>query len=471
MSLSLLPEHSSVPRKATPCAHAAFALQQLYNLTLRHWEPSIFSGLLASFSLQQQTTPPPHLFGTATPARETDMSQWMNITPGVDLSSLLGGSGFTPRGPNAHHDFHFEPEARRNSTVRTEGDDQARGIDEILAAMEEGQVAHERAMAQATADKDKSRPKSSSRPDEFQLPTPETDNSNSPADRAPSESRKASDHSPDSMVSPFVTASSATASIVSKIVPATTRQPHPTSVMIPNATFVPPPPMCMFFSPAFKDLKQGKVGVWKGDLDIRGRGGGKFSILIVGEEKTGHLWYIRSLLNMAPVDEGRQSNLWTETISYPQETTPNESQGSCTSSMIPVSHLARDGFTPIAMGMVLCNDPDITAYVQMVQGLHAEGVVCVTICPPKHNLTSPRRSISLTPLDCPSSSSQRSSNLPIPSSGSGSRSCRNPAFPNRYHVRMGRRESQSGNVGDNQLRLKRCPRREGDVRRRRVLRC
>ena len=43
--------------------------------------------------------------------------------------------------------------------------------------------------------------------------------------------------------------------------------------------------------------------------------------------------------------------------------------------MIPVSHLARDGFTPIAMGMVLCNDPDVTSYVQMVQGFHAEGVV------------------------------------------------------------------------------------------------
>ena len=60
--------------------------------------------------------------------------------------------------------------------------------------------------------------------------------------------------------------------------------------MMPDATFVPPPPMCMFFSPAFKDLKQGKVGVWKGDLEMRGRGGGNFSILIVGEETTSHLW-------------------------------------------------------------------------------------------------------------------------------------------------------------------------------------
>ena len=43
--------------------------------------------------------------------------------------------------------------------------------------------------------------------------------------------------------------------------------------------------------------------------------------------------------------------------------------------MIPVSHLASDGYNPIAMGMVLCDDPNISAYVQMVQGFHAEGVV------------------------------------------------------------------------------------------------
>lgn len=43
--------------------------------------------------------------------------------------------------------------------------------------------------------------------------------------------------------------------------------------------------------------------------------------------------------------------------------------------MIPVSHLAREGFTPAAMGMVLCNDANIDAYVRMVQGFHAEGVV------------------------------------------------------------------------------------------------
>jgi hypothetical protein len=81
------------------------------------------------------------------------------------------------------------------------------------------------------------------------------------------------------------------------------------------------------------------------------------------------------MLSRAELTEARQSNLWSSTIAYPLEAFLNDSQGSCTSSMIPVSHLARDGFTPIAMGMVLCNDADVKPYVQMVQGLHAEGVV------------------------------------------------------------------------------------------------
>jgi len=46
----------------------------------------------------------------------------------------------------------------------------------------------------------------------------------------------------------------------------------------------------MFFNSSFRDLQQGKVGVWKGDLDLKGKGGGTFSVLIVGEEVSGHLW-------------------------------------------------------------------------------------------------------------------------------------------------------------------------------------
>lgn len=43
--------------------------------------------------------------------------------------------------------------------------------------------------------------------------------------------------------------------------------------------------------------------------------------------------------------------------------------------MIPVSTLAREGLLPVTMGMVLCNDDKMDAFVHMVQGLHAEGVV------------------------------------------------------------------------------------------------
>jgi hypothetical protein len=71
---------------------------------------------------------------------------------------------------------------------------------------------------------------------------------------------------------------------------------------------------------------------------------------------------------------GRQSNLWPTKIVYPPEEQAHE-EATATATMIPVSHLAREGFTPAAMGMVLCNDANIEAYVQMVQGLHAEGVV------------------------------------------------------------------------------------------------
>jgi hypothetical protein len=45
---------------------------------------------------------------------------------------------------------------------------------------------------------------------------------------------------------------------------------------LPTAQFIAPPPTCMFFSPSFRDLQKPKVAVWKGDLEIKGRRGGKF---------------------------------------------------------------------------------------------------------------------------------------------------------------------------------------------------
>ena len=300
MSLAPYREGSSDVHIPAPSARAAMALQGLYDLTVRQWEPSIFSGLLSQFI---SVGAPPT--GTApTPAADPDMSPWTHMTPGVDLAPSLGPlAGFTPRGSvsnpfihtHSQYDFGFEPDSRRGSASRVDADEQARRIDEMIAAMEEDKEAVETAFVQ---DAENSTPftsaKAKSVSDEFQIPTPDTECSTSPAARLMgADSRKGSfQHTPDSMASPYVTASSsATVSTVSKIVPAApVRQPKPKQLRMPNAPFIPPPPMCMFFSPAFRDLQEGKVGVWKGDLTVRGRGGGKFSVLVVGEASSAQLW-------------------------------------------------------------------------------------------------------------------------------------------------------------------------------------
>jgi hypothetical protein len=71
----------------------------------------------------------------------------------------------------------------------------------------------------------------------------------------------------------------------------------------------------------------------------------------------------------------RQSHTWAPTLAHPFEHSPDNDSSSFTSKMIPVAYLAREGFTPVTMGMVLCNDSKIQEYVAMVQSLHAEGVV------------------------------------------------------------------------------------------------
>lgn len=68
----------------------------------------------------------------------------------------------------------------------------------------------------------------------------------------------------------------------------------------------------------------------------------------------------------------RESHTWPSTLTYPSFPTSIEGY---TATMMPVSHLIREGFAPVAMGMVLCNGSNISRFVAMVQGLHAEGVV------------------------------------------------------------------------------------------------
>ncbi|RSH94140.1 hypothetical protein EHS25_003943 [Saitozyma podzolica] len=383
-------------RISIPSAQASMALQDLYDLTLRFWEPAIFSGFLASFVPVHPTTTPPHpnplsasgagldtvlasvssIYGPPTPTKELDLSQWMNVTPGADWSFL----GSTGNGTATRFTL--------NPSVLTSGPGPSSWAFEIGG--EEGREAHERQLvAQAQAAMSSMSPP----PDTgiaitgqikatesvLHLPTPEIDTSDSPSiggpcshsvDAGSSSIQSRSDSfqltPPESEILAFtpttINASSFT-SIPTSFQVAQTKSthggPHAKPAMqlaLPPALFNTPPLMCMFFSPSFRDLQKGKVGVWKGDLEIKGRGGGKFSVLIVGEEAIGYLC---------------QSHTWPCTITYPPTPTTTESY---TATMIPVSHLAREGFTPAAMGMVLCDDANISQYVSMVQGLHAEGV-------------------------------------------------------------------------------------------------
>ena len=315
MALSLPTSATASNRISPPSAPAADALQELYSLTLKQWEPAIFTGLLANYTASFTPTAlvPRDIefpsvsapkYGASTPVKEFDQSfvQWTNTTPGLggDFSVLFGGStGLTPRGSTSHpsnlgqFEFHFDDQNFTNSETSS-------GIDEILASMDE---ANEREVARVATSASTTphtaaltRMPNKRTNSAFQLPTPETDSDNSgytpQRKSSQSEPHNIPTFSPESMASPFVTASSSTPSTSSKelLQVISSRAAAPTSLIMPTDSFVPPPPMCMFFNPSFRDLQQGKVGVWKGDLDLKGKGGGIFSVLIVGEEVSGHLW-------------------------------------------------------------------------------------------------------------------------------------------------------------------------------------
>ncbi|WVR07110.1 hypothetical protein IAU60_004150 [Kwoniella sp. DSM 27419] len=410
IALAMPPTALPGARVPNPSAQSSMALQQLYNLSIRHWEPAIFTGLLGVYAASvaepsavqadkdqapvNAFAPIPH-YGPSTPLREPDVSQWMNLTPsgwsflasdmpaGNDSQDQADASiqpitGFPfPLNTDLLDSVHNE---RRTSLSmsKTDGADDlhAKSIDEILASMEDGIEETERAVIAANLATQTHTAVISAPPTEvvtkepiatFQFPTPETDSSNSPGRRS---SKPTHDMSPVSMASPFVSAGSnagvlqtptnPTASLPTPVSERknSTGKARPNQLSMPPVEFIPPPPMCMFFNSSFENLTDGKAGIWRGDLEVRGRGGGKFPIIVVGEKDTEHLW---------------QSHLWSQTLTYPLNSTPVES---CTSTMIPVSHLAREGLIPLTMGMVLCNEPPerLAPYVNMVQGLHAEGV-------------------------------------------------------------------------------------------------
>lgn len=237
------------------------------------------------------------------------------MTPGTDWSSFVAtgnNNDATVYKPSSLANI-FEPRedlGERRGSVLIENEDGS-GIDELLAQMEEEEsqrqfTQHAEAALQdltpahTPAVKDTEKQTSGQRNSLAAFPTPETDGSITPSltntlSHTTSDGQKQSEIATpeDQACSPYVTAnsitSSSTTSTVSRAIPST-RGPRPTSVEMPKSTFIPPPPMCMFFNPAFKDLTAGKLGVWRGDLEVRGRGGGKFSVVVVGEAGTDYLW-------------------------------------------------------------------------------------------------------------------------------------------------------------------------------------
>lgn len=434
MSLSLSPEHGSNVRLTGSNADAAVALQKAYEVNIRHQESLVFAGFLSNYLA---TTAPPavnafqgtKVYGESTPTTEIDLSQWTTFTPGEEWPSLSttlpSGPGLTPQReftPNLGLppiELSDNPETMSRSNSRSEMDGVG-GLNEILAQIEENNTQRETQsdmFESIGGDWGRASNISSTAQSSLQIGTPETNivefdrmssgpksvildehsSSHSPVDRAIGSSLAAS---PQVSSGSLLSASTVSSNIpiappsmqqqsmlpqhqqhfqfppqaqaqslpqsqqVSQVQqpqaiaprPTSSRRAPPAQIALQAVPFIPPPPMCMFFTPAFRDLQKGKVGVWKGDLEIRGRGGGKFNVLIVGEEGSDHLW---------------QSHTWTESLVYPPQPTLTES---CTATMIPVSTLAREGLLPVTMGMVLCNDENISAFVQMVQGLHAEGV-------------------------------------------------------------------------------------------------
>ncbi|BEI85478.1 hypothetical protein CcaverHIS002_0508790 [Cutaneotrichosporon cavernicola] len=396
MSLSLASNGSPNISARTPSASAALSLQALYNVAVRPHEPTVFAGLLSNYvastaPLAVNSSQDGQVYGAWTPTKgigEMELSQWTTFTPGEEWPSLSttlpSGSGLTPRREFSPAlglppiDISDPLESGPRPESRGVGDAMT-GIDAILAEMEEDERLRETQSGPASdapSQPDWTNSNSTAQASTQASPIMATPSDSDPFIACPMSSSNAEEPVENLISSPFVSggsmmssATSASTSIPSlPLEPAdsggtvvavkTTPRPRAPSLQLPlpDVPFIPPPPMCMFFSPAFRDLQEGKVAVWKGDLTIRGRGGGRFNILIIGEATSGDLW---------------KSHTWPEALSYPPGPAMTES---CTATMIPVSTLAREGMLPVTMGMVLCNDENITPFVNMVQGLHAEGV-------------------------------------------------------------------------------------------------
>lgn len=294
---------------AQPTAEATLALQALYNVAIRPNEIAIFSGFLTSMAAAETTSDFDNhqVYGPWTPTKgiaEVALSEWTTLTPGSEWPSLsttlASGSGLTPGRPFSPAlglppiEFSDLGESTSRPMSRA-GGDEIKGIDEILAQLEDSEAMRENEANAAYM---------SQKHDDMKL---ESKSNSTSASRASPRSESVEtpvDNMGGSLAgSPFVTAVSIlSATSASSNIPAEPqsdncipsrprhRQTPSMQLTMPTAPFIPPPPMCMFFTPTFRDLQNGKVAVWKGDLTIRGRGGGTFNILIVGEQESDKYW-------------------------------------------------------------------------------------------------------------------------------------------------------------------------------------
>ncbi len=328
MSLSFPPNGGTNANVTTPSASAALSLQALYNVAVRPHETIVFAGLVSNYVAS--TAPPVanafqdgQVYGAWTPTKgigEMELSQWTTFTPGEEWPSLSttlpSGSGLTPRREFSPAlglppidisdplDSAPRPESRGMGDAMT-------GIDAILAEMEEDERMRETQSGPASAAPSQpewTKSDSNTQASTQASPAMATPNDSDPFIARPASSSNAEEPVENMVSSPFVSGGSmlSSATSASTNIPSvppeaaetggmvavkTPRPRAPTlQLPLPDVPFIPPPPMCMFFSPAFRDLQEGKVAVWKGDLTIRGRGGGRFNILIIGEASSGHLW-------------------------------------------------------------------------------------------------------------------------------------------------------------------------------------
>lgn len=266
-----------------PTAEATLALQALYNVAIRPNEVTIFSGFLSSVSNAEMMessmgVDTNQVYGAWTPtkpAAEVDLSQWTTLTPGSEWPSLsttlASGSGLTPGRPFSPAlglppiEFSDTVDHPSRPESRTDGDG-IKGIDEILAQLEDNEAMREN-------DNDDVVPELLPPSSDDRGASKSVTDDSQPSSRSGSVATIVDNLMGPSASSPYVSATSAfsatSASTTIRTVsvpqpapiPETPRQRQPLGMQLtlPAPPFIPPLPMCMFFSPSFRDLQTGRL--------------------------------------------------------------------------------------------------------------------------------------------------------------------------------------------------------------------